>query len=154
MAITSFTYSTPVNFTATATQVNGAFNINTSFVVDTVPITSPLVVNKAELERLFGGLTSTISNDLKTHVEGTVAKTGLLAKMNASTELDKQWSALLYTLDIAAFNTDIALVFADVGSTPSTDSVEFVFKFSPPTGSEYASLTGNYYVAVRYNITA
>ena len=152
MTVTSFTYNPAISFTATSTDVKGSFTVGSALVANTVPITSTLAVNKAELEKLFGGLTSTISLDLKTNVELPATNASLLTKMNSSTELDKQWSALLYTLDIVAFNTAIAAVFVDVGSVPTTDTVEFVFKFTPPTGVEYASLTGDYLVSVRYPI--
>jgi hypothetical protein len=150
MTITSFTYVAPINFTVTgaASATTADVTVGTSLVGADVPNTVATKITKTELETLFSGTVGTVSNAIKASLELAQTKEDLLVKVNSKYELDKQWSAMVYTIDLTTFLTKIAGV--DPGITADKDDiVQFVFNFKDDT---VGGTAGNYTVGVKFTV--
>ncbi len=145
MSTTSFTYSTPIGFTATYTPVNSGFTKATGAVatVKTIPVGTGLgVVNKASIEALFGagtgkGRLSPIGLDLIANMTVANCSTEILAAINSQLELDEKWSAMTAPSLNAAFWTAffdyLEANDPDINSIAANDTIQFVFDFQAPT---------------------
>ena len=144
MSTTSFTYSTPIGFTATYTPVNTGFTKAAGAVgtVKTIPVGATLgVVNKASIEALFGsgtgkGRLSPIGLDLTNNMTVANCSTEILAAINSQLELDERWSAMSATIDNAFWTAFFDLLEAndpDINSIAVNDTIQFVFDFQAPT---------------------
>lgn len=147
---TSFTYVPTINFTVTgaASASTTDVTVGTSLVAADVANTVATKITKTELEALFSGTAGTISNAIKDSLELAQTKTDLLAKVNSKYELDKQWSAMVYTIDLSTFLTKIALVDPGIAAD-SNDVVQFVFNFNDNT---VGGTAGNYTVGVKFTV--
>ncbi len=142
MSTTSFTYSTPIGFSATYTPVNTGFTKLTS-AVSTIKSIAPTTatINKAAIETLFGsgtgkGRNSPIGLDLAANMTVANCSTEILANINAQLELDERWSAMVATIDTAfwtAFFNSLEANDPDINSITAGDTIQFVFDFQAPT---------------------
>ena len=143
MTITSFTYNTPISFTAVGTDVTNGFTKGYVAVATTkniVPTIAASAINKVAIEMLFGtgtgkGSLSPIGLDLKANMTVANCSTAILAAVNSQLELDQHWSGMSATIDPAFWTAFFGLLEATdpgINSITSGDTIQFVFDFTAP----------------------
>ena len=150
MTTTSFTYVAPINFAVVGapSASTAEVTVGTSLVIADVANTVTTKITKTELEALFSGTNGVASSAIKASLELAQTNTDLLVKVNSKYELDKQWSAMTYTIDLSTFLTKIAVVDPGIAAN-SDDIVQFVFNFRDNTAGGTA---GNYTVGVKFTV--